>query len=133
MKAYLINPMKEEISVVDYNGDFHQICKFINAEIFDVVNPFKNADTIFVDDMGLMKPLNYYFQVKCDNGSSQDLFGLGLVLGSNKEGESIDAQTTLEELKKRITFKGGAMIETSSRGFEIYPFGREPYEQRKIN
>ena len=111
MKAYLINPIKEEISVVDYNGDFHQILKFIEAELFDAVYPFKNADTIYVDDMGLMKPINHFFQVKCDNGTSQDLFGLGLVLGSNKEGESIDAQTTLEELKKRITFKGGAMIE----------------------
>jgi len=124
MKAYLIDPIKRIVSVVDYNGDFHQICKFINAEIFDVVNPFKNADTIFVDDMGLMKPINHYFEIKYDNGHSQDLFGLGLVLGSNKEGESIDAQTTLEELKKRITFKGGVMIETSNNGFEIYPFGK---------
>ena len=124
MKAYLINPIKEEISVVDYNGDFHQILKFIEAELFDAVYPFKNADTIYVDDMGLMKPINHFFQVKCDNGSSQDLFGLGLVLGSNKEGESIDAQTTLEELKKRITFKGGAMVETTNNGFDIYPFGK---------
>ena len=59
MKAYLINPIKEEISVVDYNGDFHEIIKFIDAKIFTVVYPFKNADTIYVDDMGLMKPLNY--------------------------------------------------------------------------
>ena len=124
MKAYLINPIKEEISVVDYNGDFHQILKFIDAELFDAVYPFKNADTIYVDDMGLMKPINHYFQVKCDNGNSQDLFGLGLVLGSNEEGESIDAQTTLKELKKRITFKGGAMIETNNNGFEVYPFGK---------
>lgn len=124
MKAYLINPIKEEISVVDYNGDFHQILKFIEAELFDAVYPFKNADTIYVDDMGLMKPINHFFQVKCDNGTSQDLFGLGLVLGSNDEGESIDAQTTLEELKKRITFKGGAMVETTNNGFEVYPFGK---------
>ena len=124
MKAYLINPIKEEISVVDYNGDFHQILKFIEAELFDAVYPFKNADTIYVDDMGLMKPINHFFQVKCDNGTSQDLFGLGLVLGSNDEGESIDAHTTLEELKKRITFKGGAMVETTNNGFDIYPFGK---------
>ena len=124
MKAYLINPIKEEISVVDYNGDFHQILKFIDAELFDAVYPFKNADTIYVDDMGLMKPINHFFEVKCDNGNSQDLFGLGLVLGSNEEGESIDAQTTLKELKKRITFKGGAMIETNNNGFEVYPFGK---------
>ena len=124
MKAYLINPIKEEISVVDYNGDFHQILKFIDAEIFDAVYPFKNADTIYVDDMGLMKPINHYFEVKCDNGNSQDLFGLGLVLGSNEKGESIDAQTTLKELKKKITFKGGAMVETTNNGFEIFPFGK---------
>ena len=84
MKAYLINPIKEEISVVDYNRDFHQILKFIEAELFDAVYPFKNADTIYVDDMGLMKPINHYFQFKCYNGSSQDLCGLVLDLGSNK-------------------------------------------------
>ena len=46
MKAYLINPIKEEISVVDYNGDFHQILKFIEADLFAAVYPFKNADSI---------------------------------------------------------------------------------------
>ena len=30
MKAYLIDPIKRTVSVVDYNGDFTQIRKFIN-------------------------------------------------------------------------------------------------------
>jgi hypothetical protein len=33
-------------------------------------------------------------------------------------------QTTLKELKKKIIFKGGAMVETNNNGFEIYPFGK---------
>ena len=33
MKAYLIDPIKRIVSVVDYNGDYKQINKFIDAEI----------------------------------------------------------------------------------------------------
>tara|TARA_Y100000593_G_C4231800_1_gene297373 strand:- start:154 stop:531 length:378 start_codon:yes stop_codon:yes gene_type:complete len=121
MKAYLIDPRKRKISKVDYNGDFHQICGLINADIFTVVYPFNNRDSIYVDDMGLYEELNYCFSVKCDNGTTQDLYGNGLVLGTNEEGESVAVKTSLAELKKRISFKGAMHIVTSNNGFEIYP------------
>ena len=123
MKAYLIDPRKRKISKVDYNGDFHQICGLINADIFTAVCPFNNLDTIYVDDMGLYKEINHCFSVKCDNGKTQDLYGNGLILGTQKNGESMAVKTSLKEVKKRIFFRGAMHIVTSNNGFEIYPIG----------
>ena len=124
MKAYLIDPIKEEISIVDYNGDFKQIQELIEADLFDIVYPFKNQDAIYVDDMGLMKQVNFYFQIKYDNGRNQDLFGLGLVLGVDDEGNSIEPKISLETLKDKITFRGAVSIRQGEGGFNIYPLSK---------
>ena len=124
MKAYLIDPIKEEISIVDYNGDFKQIQELIEADLFDIVYPFKNQDAIYVDDMGLMKQVNFYFQIKYDNGRNQDLFGLGLVLGVDDEGNSVEPKISLETLKDKITFRGAVSIRQGEGGFNIYPLSK---------
>ena len=124
MKAYLIDPIKEEISIVDYNGDFKQIQELIEADLFDIVYPFKNQDAIYVDDMGLMKQVNFYFQIKYDNGRNQDLFGLGLVLGEDDEGNSIEPKISLETLKDKVTFRGAVSIRQGEGGFNIYPLSK---------
>ena len=82
-----------------------------------------NLDTIYVDDMGLYKEINHCFSVKCDNGKTQDLYGNGLILGTEKNGESMAVKTSLKEVKKRISFRGAMHIVTSNNGFEIYPIG----------
>ena len=124
MKAYLIDPIKEEISIVDYNGDIKQIQELIEADLFDVVYPFKNQDAVYVDDMGLMKQVNFYFQIKYDNGRNQDLFGLGLVLGVDDEGNSVEPKISLETLKDKVTFRGAVSIRQGEGGFNIYPLSK---------
>ena len=73
--------------------------------------------------MGLYKEINHCFSVKCDNGKTQDLYGNGLILGTEKNGESMAVKTSLKEVKKRISFRGAMHIVTSNNGFEIYPIG----------
>tara|TARA_Y100000114_G_scaffold148215_1_gene160940 strand:- start:108 stop:500 length:393 start_codon:yes stop_codon:yes gene_type:complete len=124
MKAYLIDPIKEEISIVDYNGDIKQIQELIEADLFDVVYPFKNQDAVYVDDMGLMKQVNFYFQIKYDNGRNQDLFGLGLVLGVDDEGNSVEPKISLETLKDKVTFRGAVSIRQGEGSFNIYPLSK---------
>ena len=124
MKAYLIDPIKEEISIVDYNGDVKQIQELIEADLFDVVYPFKNQDAVYVDDMGLMKQVNFYFQIKYDNGRNQDLFGLGLVLGVDDKGNSVEPKISLETLKDKVTFRGAVSIKQGEGGFNIYPLSK---------
>ena len=124
MKAYLIDPIKEEISIVNYNGDIKQIQELIEADLFDVVYPFKNQDAVYVDDMGLMKQVNFYFQIKYDNGRNQDLFGLGLVLGVDDEGNSVEPKISLETLKDKVTFRGAVSIRQGEGSFNIYPLSK---------
>jgi hypothetical protein len=58
-----------------------------------------NGDIIYVDDEGLLKPLDWFFAVK---GSRQPFAGCGLVLGSDEVGETVSAKITIQELKRRI-------------------------------
>ncbi len=130
MKAYLIDPIKRTVSVVDYNGDYKQINKFIDAEIFTAVYPLKNEDTLYVDDMGLMKQKNYAFDFRYENGHTQTLFGKTLVLGSNHEGESVDVKSTIAEITQRITWGGKVLIMQSAEGFEVMPISSDVQEAK---
>jgi hypothetical protein len=98
MKAFLINPFEKSINEVDYSGDYQDIYKLIDAELFDVVYIDGN-NCIYVDDEGLFKNEQSFFQV----GYAM-LAGRGLVLGTDDEGDSISPEIALEELRKQVKF-----------------------------
>ena len=123
MRAYLIDPINKEISVVDYNGDYQMINELINSQRgFDAVYGFRNEDTLYVDDEGLLLKENHAFEFTYDNGHTQPLMGKALVLGTDAEGESIECKTTLENLKSRISFQGKVAIENDGQGFTLTPW-----------
>jgi hypothetical protein len=98
MKAFLIDPFEKSINEVDYSGDYQDIYKLIDAELFDVVYIDGN-NCIYVDDEGLFKNEQAFFQV----GYAM-LAGYGLVLGTDDEGNSISPEIALEDLRKQVTF-----------------------------
>lgn len=100
MRAYLIDPEHFTIEEVDYNGDFHEIYRMIGADCFDAATFNRNGDCVFVDDEGLLKP-NYFFLI---DGYPQLLAGKGLVLGVNREGESVSPTVTMEDLMQIVSF-----------------------------
>ena len=55
MNAYFINPFSQNITTVDYDGDYKSISRMIDASrgCFDVVRLYRNQDAAFVDDEGL--------------------------------------------------------------------------------
>ena len=57
------------------------------------------GDVIYVDDEGLLKPMDWFFAVK---GGHQPFAGCGLVLGSDDNGDTVSARIELHELKRRI-------------------------------
>lgn len=100
MQAFLIDPFEETITEVEHNGNFREIYKFIDAQVFDIARiPY--GDSIFVDDEGLYKS-NQRFFLHTDYG--QPLCGKALVLGTDDEGESTSPKITLEQLKERVQF-----------------------------
>jgi hypothetical protein len=118
MKAILINPIDETITEVNYNGDYKQIYQFIDASMFGVVD-IPNDDSIYIDDEGLFKDNQYFFT---HNAIPTLLGGKGLVLGiDHKTGNSTDANSTILEIRKNITFMGKHIVDQSKIGFTIIP------------
>tara|TARA_R110000803_G_scaffold209117_1_gene278364 strand:+ start:33 stop:449 length:417 start_codon:yes stop_codon:yes gene_type:complete len=122
MKAILINPKLKLINEINYSGNYKDISRLTECNLFTCVYPFnKCEDTIYLDDEGLLKSSNYCFTFDCDNGQSQPLMGKALILGTNKEGESKSIETSLDEIKKRVSFKGHQKIIKASNGIDLSP------------
>ena len=131
MKAYLIDPINKIVSVVDYNGDYQTINKLINSQRgFDAVYGFRNEDTLYVDDEGLLTKENYCFEFTYDNGHIAPLMGKALVLGTDAEGESVAVKSTLEEVESKIRWIGKVAIYHGQTGFEIVPIEADVEEAK---
>ena len=118
MKAILINPIDNSVKEVDYNGDYKQIYTYIDATMFGLVD-IPNDDSIFIDDEGLFKDTQHCFLFK---GIPTPLCGKALVLGiDHKTGDSADANSTILEIRKSITFMGKNRVDQSKLGFKIIP------------
>ena len=131
MKAYLIDPINKIVSVVDYNGDYQTINKLINSQRgFDAVYGFRNEDTLYVDDEGLLRKENYGFEFTYDNGHVAPLMGKALVLGTDAEGESVAVKSTLEEVESKIKWVGKVAIYHGQTGFEIVPIEADVEEAK---
>jgi hypothetical protein len=59
-------------------------------------------DSLYVDDEGLF--VSEYKGAFYFNNFPQMLFGNGLLMGSDEEGESVDVKSTIEEIKNKIKY-----------------------------
>lgn len=102
MKAYLIDPVAQTVTEVDYTGHYQNIYTHIQADMFETCK-IEKKDMIFVDEEGLLKlkPDSKFFYYK---GAHQPFVGRGLVLGTSKMGGSIEPKNTLDEIKSRVSF-----------------------------
>lgn len=105
MQAYFINPFSQNVTTVDYDGNYESISRLIDASrgYFDVVRLYDNQDAAFVDDEGLYVE-NQRFWIH--RNYPQPLAGKALVLGCNDMGDSIEPKTSFEELVGDIRFIG---------------------------
>lgn len=108
MKAFLIDPEKKIVSIVDYDGDYTNIQKMIEAKYFTTVRINSDHDTVFVDDEGLYTDkASFMLRLKSYPSLSTPLKGKGLVLGVNDEGDSIEPIMSYEKLKSMIIWEIG--------------------------
>ena len=105
MQAYFINPFSQNVTTVDYNGDYKRISPMIDASrgCFDVVRLYGNQDAAFVDDEGLYVDDQTFW---IHRNYPQPLAGKALVLGCNEEGDSVAPKTSFEDLAGDIHFIG---------------------------
>lgn len=100
--AVLIDPYKNTVENVIYNGDFRHIYELCQVRTFDFV-PLQNTDDLFVDDEGLMNltPETRFFAIEGETGP---IAGRGLVLNHDSQGESISAKFDATHYKFKVKF-----------------------------
>ena len=98
MRAILINPFNQTIKEAVYGGDYREIYDLIGCSLFAVVR-LSDVDDLYIDDEGLLKNDNRYF-----SWSGRNFAGLGLILGHDDEGETIETTYDLQEVVDRVEF-----------------------------
>jgi hypothetical protein len=100
MKAILIDVENKEVKEVEYEGDYTQVYKFINCELFSMVSIDKE-NIIYVDDEGLLNKPTKFFQIACYR---DQLAGNGLILGVDHLGDSVSTSLSVEDIESMVTF-----------------------------
>lgn len=103
MRGILIDPQAftlTEVQLEARKDELQQIYGLLRCHTFDCVG-LDNSDTLYIDDNGIATGSPFHFIV---SDYPQPFVGRGLILGTDKEHESISATTTLDELRTRITF-----------------------------
>ena len=138
MRAILINPEEKIIRHVSYDGDYKSIYRLIRCTTFEAVYPFDNGDSLWIDEEGLLKESNFAFKIRADNPKfNQTIMGMGLILGTDAEGESVECLSNLDDIKSRVNFQGKVAIEHGADGFNIIPWEKklldDEYERKLMD
>jgi hypothetical protein len=106
-KAILINVEAQTVTETTI-GHYSEIYKAIGkgCSTFECPVQLENDDTVYVDECGLYHDPKGCFIL---NGWNYPLVGNAIILGSDDEGESVDCQSTVEEVKARVKFYGEAV------------------------
>ena len=95
MRAILIDPVKKVVTEVEYSGDFNQIYELIHASCFTMAGRV-GRDSMYVDDEGLFDPKFGWFKWV---SYPTPLAGYGLLMGTDRAGETVAAVSKIEDLE----------------------------------
>ena len=106
-KALHINSIERTVTevTIEDSDSLKQLQNLVGGFI-EPAGSFENGDYVFVDEEGLYK-YKTFFEVK---GFHQPFAGNGEVIGTTNDGDNASAETTLEELKRLVTFSTLAEI-----------------------
>lgn len=133
MKAIRIDPEKQVVEEVEYNGDWRDILRLLNVSIFTAVG-IDEFTVLYVNDEGLLEDPEFFFEWE---GYPQPLAGRGLVLGTDEEGNDRSPKMSLDEVRKKVKFSrykvlGFESFEgmTERYGIKMPVFGNRPILQK---
>ena len=105
MLSFLIDPQLKKVFPHFHPEDddnWKAIAPAMDCHTFSCVYPADFPDTLYVDDEGLIhNGPKHFYQF---DGVPQPLVGKSLVLGCDDQGETINAQSTLEDVTRRVRF-----------------------------
>jgi hypothetical protein len=117
MRAILIDPETKTFTEIDFKGGREEIEHLLGtiswcSGLYRWLRGSSGEDfeTIMVDACGMeTRPeQRFWFQVDADREenetTSPPIAGKGLVVGCDAQGKDADARTSLDELRRRITF-----------------------------
>lgn len=99
MRAIKVDAFERTITEVQVDG-----LKDMQAAVdgyIQIALELPNGDTIFVNEEGLLKGWDAWIYYE---GQMQPWIGSAIIVGHDGEGESIDAKSTVEEIKNNIRF-----------------------------
>jgi len=110
MKALFLNITAQTITQIELSENYKDISKAIgnDCHTFSCPIEFDNRDTMYCDDEGLLKEVHGGIRME---DWAYPISGNIVILGTDDEGNSIDAQTTIEELTPLITWVGKEEME----------------------
>jgi hypothetical protein len=102
-KGIKINAEKRTLEYVTLGDDYKEIYPIISDKCTMFACPiiFDNQDTMYLDDEGMFQGYTYGFKM---DDWDYSVFGNALILGSDDEGDSVDAKSTIEDFKGKIYF-----------------------------
>lgn len=106
VNAIKIDVVKQDIYPVQINpNNIDDIYEQLACDVFTCPVVFDNNDTLFIDDEGLfIEPSALLGAFNIEDFPSQPLFGHGLILGINDEGDTDEVLSTVEHIRKKVTF-----------------------------
>jgi hypothetical protein len=109
MRAFTINAKARQIVEAEL-PEANQL-QAMQAAVGGMIEPayeFENGDTVYVNEEGLFGDRSHWFEVE---DAHQPFVGNAIVCGFDPEtGETIDAKSTLDEVKRAVTFKTYAEV-----------------------
>lgn len=98
MKAILIDAYIRTVSEVEYEGSLNSIYALLKCEIIEAVR-ISESDSIYVDEEGMINGTEVGFLF-----AGRPLFGSGLVIGVDEEGNDTPPVITIDEVKRLVHF-----------------------------
>lgn len=108
MRAIIINPEKKEVTEIQIGSDYKEIYKAISCDTFSCPITYDNNDSLYCDDEGLFKPQKGGVIME---DWVYPILGKMLVLGTDENGESVDAKSDIKFFTDRITWLDEAKSE----------------------
>lgn len=105
VKAIFIDVINKTITDIEIEKGIEAVFEKLDCTAFDAICP-KGAPaglTVYIDDEGLLRepPLGAFYV----RGFEQVLSGHGLIVGTDDEGETVDAPCTSAQMKVNIRFE----------------------------
>lgn len=96
MRSIFIDAKNQQVTYVDNKGQLEDFYRIMNVEMIQIAEHWKNGDTLYVDEEGLINGTDFGFEI---NGNQYVGNGLIFGLDINSENGNGPALTDIKSLK----------------------------------